>query len=185
MYGVALLADLLQSNSALLNLFVSLINIAVTVSCAPLADRLGRKTCLILSITGMGIGSLLLAIGIRGNISVLSAIATLVFVGSFGLGLGPIPFILASELVGPEAVNATQSWALAANWISTFLVAQFFPMLNERLGKGVIYFIFTGIAGFFVAFVTFYVPESKVCVILSPLNLVRRSSMRDLREILI
>ena len=161
MYGVSLLADLLKSNSALLNIFVSILNIVVTLGCAPLADILGRKFCILGSIAGMGISSVFLAIGIRQLIPILSAIAVLLFVGSFGFGLGPVPFILSSELVGPEAVGATQSWALAANWIATFIVAQFFPMVNEKLGKGVVYFLFAGIAALFFAFISWWVPETK------------------------
>jgi MFS family permease len=160
MYGVSLLADLLKSNSALLNIFVSVLNIVVTLGCAPLADILGRKVCLLGSIAGMGTSSVLLAIGIKQAIPILSAIAVLSFVASFGFGLGPVPFILSSELVGPEAIGATQSWALAANWIATFIVAQFFPMANERLGKGNIYFVFAGIAAFFFLFIAWWVPET-------------------------
>ncbi|KAK3076427.1 hypothetical protein LTS18_013033 [Coniosporium uncinatum] len=109
----------------------------------------------------MGVSSLLLAIGIIRSITILSAIAVLTFVSSFGLGLGPVPFILSSELVGPEAVGATQSWALAANWIATFVVAQFFPIVNESLGKGKVYFIFAGLAAFFFGFTAWWVPETK------------------------
>jgi sugar porter (SP) family MFS transporter len=161
MYGVTLLSDLLASNSAVLSLIVSALNIVVTIVCAPMIDHLGRKSCLIMSISGMGLSAFALAFGIRGEMSTLSAIAVLTFVGSFGIGLGPVPFILAAELVGPEAVNATQSWALSANWISTFIVAQFFPIVNAALGKGVIYFIFAGIALFFAIFVGVFVPESR------------------------
>lgn len=160
MYGVHLLSDLLQSNSALLNLVVSAVNIIVTAGCAPLVDKLGRKTCLLSSITGMGFSSLLLAIGILKSVSILSAIAVLLFVSSFALGLGPVPFILSSELVPQEAVGATQSWALVANWIATFVVAQFFPMANEKL-HGKVYFIFAGLAAFFWCFVAWFVPETK------------------------
>jgi MFS family permease len=167
MYGVALLADLLQSNSALLNLVVSAVNICVTIVCSPLADRLGRKTCLAWSITGMGVSSLLLGFAIKVSIPVLSALSVLLFVSSFAFGLGPVPFILASELVGPEAVNAVQSLALGSNWISTFIIAQFFPVVNEMLGVGIIYFVFAGIAAFFATFVALVVPESKVCVLTS------------------
>src|ERR1700761_3031446 len=90
MYGVSLLANLLESNSAILNLGVSLLNIIVTIVCAPLVDKLGRKFCLLVSICGMGSSAVLLAFGIRYSISLLSAIAVLFFVGSFGFGLGPI-----------------------------------------------------------------------------------------------
>ena len=161
MYGVSLLSDLLQANASLLNVAVAALNIVITTAAAPLPDKFGRKTCLQVSIAGMGISSILLGIGIMKSVKVLSAVAVLTFVSSFGLGLGPIPFILSSELVGSEAVGATQSWALAANWISTFVVAQFFPIVNETLGKGKVYFIFAGLAAFFFGFVAWYVPETQ------------------------
>ena len=160
MYGVSLLATLLESNSALLNLAVSAVNIIVTAGGAPLVDKLGRKTCLLNSLAGMGISSLLLAIGIIKSIPVLSAVAVLLFVASFGLGLGPVPFILASELVGSDAADATQSIALAANWIATFIVAQFFPLASAKL-HGKVYFIFAALSAFFFAFISWYVPETK------------------------
>jgi MFS family permease len=160
MYGVSLLAGLLESNSALLNLAVSALNIIVTAGCAPLADKLGRKVCLLSSLAIMGTSSLLLAIGIIKSISVLSAVAVLLFVSGFAVGLGPVPFILASELVGPDAVDATQSIALGANWIATFVVAQFFPLASAKL-HGHVYFIFAALSAFFFAFITWYVPETK------------------------
>lgn len=90
----------------------------------------------------------------------MSALAVLFFVSSFALGLGPVPFILASELVGPEAVDATQSIALGANWIATFIVAQFFPLLSAQLG-GKVYLIFAALSAFFFGFLWWYVPETK------------------------
>ncbi|KAK5695422.1 Bifunctional purine biosynthesis protein PurH [Elasticomyces elasticus] len=160
MYGVSLLSDLLEANAALLNVAVGVLNVVVTISAAPLVDKLGRKPCLLISITGMGINSILLAIGIMKAIPVLSCVAVLLFVASFGLGLGPVPFLLSSELVAAEAVGATQSWALASNWIATFVVAQFFPLVNEKLGKGQVYFIFAGFAVLAGTLTWFFVPET-------------------------
>lgn len=117
MYSVSLLSTILPTTASLLAVIVSAINVVTTLICAPLADKIGRKSCLLLSIAGMGLNSVLLAVSIASGLSILSAVATLLFVASFAVGLGPVPFILASELVGPEAVGATQSWALAANWI--------------------------------------------------------------------
>ena len=160
MYSVSTLSSILPTTASLISVFVGVLNLVVTILCAPLADKLGRKPCLLLSIAGMGTNALLLAIGILYGVKILSAIATLLFVASFAVGLGPVPFILASELVGPEAVEATQSWALSANWIATFVVAQFFPLLNDALGKGRVYFVFAGLAAGFFAFVWWYVPET-------------------------
>ena len=161
MYSVSLLSHLFPTTSALLTVVVSAINLFTTILFAPLADRLGRKRCLLLSILGRGSMAFCLACSIYFSLPVVSAIAVLLFVASFAVGLGPVPFILASELVGSEAVGATQSWALVANWTATFLVAQFFPELNRIMGKGKVYFVFAALAAFFFSFVWWWVPETK------------------------
>ncbi|KAI0017419.1 general substrate transporter [Xylariomycetidae sp. FL0641] len=166
MYSVSLLRDLLPVNSAILTIVISAINLIMSLACSPLPDKLGRKTCLLLSILGQGTSALALALSILFKIKILSAILVLLFVASFAIGLGPVPFMLASELVGQEAVGAAQSCALGANWIATFLVAQFFPImnvaLNERLGgAGWVYFIFTALAALSGLFVIWRVPETK------------------------
>lgn len=162
MYSVSVLSSLLPTTAALLTVMISVLNILVTTLCAPLSDKLGRKPCLLLSIAGMGFSSILLAAGMSNNIKPLAATASLLFVAAFGLGLGPIPFILANELVEPEAVGATQSWALASNWIATFLVSQFFPILNRALGEqGRVYYIFAGLALVLGGFIAWWVPETK------------------------
>lgn len=162
MYSVNLLSALLPTTAGLLTIAFSALNVVVTTACAPLSDKIGRKTCLLFSIAGMGISSILLATGIYYEVKLLVVAATLIFVGFFAVGLGPVPFILANELVGPEAVGATQSWALAANWLATFLVSQFFPILNKALGgRGRVYFIFAGFAAGLGAFIAWWVPETK------------------------
>ena len=162
MYSVNLLSALLPTTAALITVAVSALNLVVTTICAPLSDKIGRKTCLLLSIAGMGTSAALLAIGLGQGVKILAAIATLLFVASFAVGLGPVPFILANELVGPEAVGATQSWALAANWVATFAVSQFFPILNKAMGeKGRIYFVFTGMALLLGSFIAWWVPETR------------------------
>lgn len=162
MYSVGLLSTLLPTGAGPLTVAFSALNVVVTTLCAPLSDKIGRKTCLLLSIAGMGVSSIVLALGIYFEIPALVIVATLSFVASFAVGLGPVPFILANELVGPEAVGATQSWALAANWLATFLVSQFFPIVNKALGgQGKVYFIFAAFAAVLGAFIAWWVPETK------------------------
>ncbi|KAK8876782.1 general substrate transporter [Apiospora arundinis] len=166
MYSVSLLADLLPISSALLTILISVINLVTTVACSPLPDKLGRKTCLLLSIVGQGTSALCLALSIMFEIKILSAVLVLCFVASFAVGLGPVPFMMASEMVGQDAVGAAQSWALGANWVATFLVAQFFPLINKALnsqfgGAGWVYFIFAALAAGCAMFVWWRVPETK------------------------
>ncbi|KAI1632643.1 general substrate transporter [Biscogniauxia mediterranea] len=167
MYSVSLLRDLLPINSAVLTIIISAINLITTVACSPLPDKLGRKTCLLLSIAGQGASALVLALSIIFEAKVLSAVTVLCFVASFAVGLGPVPFMLASELVGQEAVGATQSACLGANYIATFLVAQFFPIVNVALNDwlggagGWVYFLFAALALLSGLFVQWRVPETK------------------------
>jgi len=166
MYSVSLLSDLFPSTSALLTILISVVNLLTTIASAPLPDLLGRKKSLLLSFGGMGISSLCLGASILFAIPVFSAVSVLLFVASFACGVGPIPFMLASELVGTEAKGATQSWALGANWIGTYLVAQFFPILNAAInkalgGSGWMYFVFAGVAFVSVGFVGRFVPETR------------------------
>ena len=162
MYSVSLLSSLLPTTASLLIVAVSALNVVVTAICAPLSDKIGRKTCILLSITGMGTCAVLLALGLLFGVKILAAVATLVFVASFAVGLGPVPFILANELVGPEAVGATQSCGLAANWIATFLVSQFFPIVDKALGgQGKVYFVFAAFALVLGSFIAWWVPETR------------------------
>ncbi|KAF7539726.1 hypothetical protein G7Z17_g12375 [Cylindrodendrum hubeiense] len=166
MYSVSLFADLLPVSSGLLAILISVVNLVTTVACSPLPDRLGRKTCLLISVIGQGSSALALALSVVFGFKILSAVAVLFFVGFYAVGLGPVPFILASELVGQEAVGATQSWCLGANYVASFIVAQFFPIVNKALnnllrGHGWVYFIFAGLAAGSVVFVYWNVPESK------------------------
>jgi MFS family permease len=165
MYSVSLLKDLLPFSSGLLTILVSFVNLVMTIACSPLPDRLGRKTCLLISIGGQGASSLALAFSIISGFKGLSAISVLFFVAFFAVGLGTVPFILASELVGQEAVGATQSWALAGASVATFLVVQFFPILNTVLnnalgGHGWVYFVFAGLAAGSAVFVSSCIPET-------------------------
>lgn len=166
MYSVSLLNDLLPISSGILTIIISVINLGTTIAASPLPDRLGRKACLLTSIIGQGSSSLALALSIRFGLKVLSAVAVLLFVAFFAVGLGPVPFIMASELVGPEAVGAAQSWALGASYVATFLVAYLFPIVNQALndalgGAGWVYFIFAGFALLWAMFVARRVPETK------------------------
>lgn len=166
MYSVSLLEGTLPMSSSAVTIGLAAMNVITTILCAPLADKIGRKGCLLLSIAGMGSMAVCLAISLRLQVKIFSAISVLFYVAFFATGLGPVPFMMASELVGQEAVGSTQSWCLAANYVATFIVAQFFPLVNSFLngrfgGRGWAYFGFGGLALLSFLFVSFWVPETK------------------------
>ncbi|KAK6339535.1 hypothetical protein TWF718_008941 [Orbilia javanica] len=161
MYGVSILGDIIPTGATLINVIVSLLNLFVTAIAARVIDKVGRKPPLLLSIVGMGVFSALLGTGIIFKIQVLSGISTLLFVSSFAIGLGPLPFMIASELVGHEAVGAAQSIGLTTNWLATFAVAYGFPSLRAVVGNGEVFFIFSVISVLSFLFVSRHIPETK------------------------
>ena len=120
MYSTSLLQNAISVKSSLLTILVSVVNLFCTLAFSVLPDKLGRKACILVSGTGQGVAALLLAICIGMGSKTVAALLVVVFVAFFAVGLGPVPFILASEMVGQEAVGATQSWALGANYFATF-----------------------------------------------------------------
>lgn len=73
----------------------------------------------------------------------LCTIAVLAYVVFYGIGLGPIPFFIGSELfdVGPRP--AAMSLGSVFNWGGNFLVGMMFPSLQAAIGPYV-FLIFAG-----------------------------------------
>ncbi len=113
-------------------------------------QRIGRKRIIQYSLLGMILSSILLYYGLDNHHPLLSSISILLFVASFASGLGPVPFLLISELVPPQAIPATASLALSISWIMSFGIASaFLPLRNalakgEGEGEGNVFLIFVG-----------------------------------------
>lgn len=159
-YGVSILASTLPEYSRLVNVVISLVNLGVTLAVAPLVDRKGRKPLLLTSISGMTIFSAVLALATLGDYAILSSLSAVLFVVSFAIGLGAIPFLLVSELTPAPAVGIAQSFATTFNWLTTFLVGYLFPILRVELGSKV-FFIFTATGALAFWFVKAVIPETK------------------------
>lgn len=121
-YGVSVLATLLPQLAPVINCVISILNCFVTAFSSTIVDKYGRKLLLISSISGMAVASTLLGFGILHSLSTLSAFSATFFVISFAMGLGPIPFMIISELVPESSVGAAQSVGTTINWFATFLV---------------------------------------------------------------
>lgn len=117
------------------------------------SQKVGRIPLILTSLAGMIVSLILLSRGLDAHDQTLSALPLLTFVASFAIGLGPIPFLLVSELVPQEAVAATSSIALSSSWIASFLVALGFLPLRDALGwmergarqgEGRVFWVFLG-----------------------------------------
>ncbi|GMM38344.1 Vvs1 protein [Saccharomycopsis crataegensis] len=140
-YGVSIISSLLPQYAVLLNCAISLLNVGVTYVAAVVVDRAGRRPLLIGSVSIMGIACLLTVQGIVGEHPYVTVFAIFSYIAAFAMGLGPIPFLLISEVTQLQATTVAQSFGTVLNWMATFLVGYLFPILNLKLG-GYVFGIF-------------------------------------------
>ncbi|KAI1317094.1 hypothetical protein EDD11_008981 [Mortierella claussenii] len=160
-YSTSFLGDVFgEGNSKYITVGVSLCNLLSTLASVFLVDRAGRRTLLLISAAGVSGSSILLVIGAYAGVGVLVVVAVFLYTAFFAIGLGPIPWLLLSEMLPTYALSPASSVATAVNWGTNFVIGLVFPSLNKGLGNGT-FILFAAItaAGFF--YIWFFVPETR------------------------
>ncbi|KAI9277210.1 general substrate transporter [Phascolomyces articulosus] len=139
---------------------VAALNVVVTIIGLALVDRLGRKFLLLFSSMGMCLFAAIMTIALRFEVSALQVVCVMLFVSSFAVGLGTVPFLITAEVYPTYAVGAASSAALFVNWLCNFIIGLIFPALQKAL-NAYVFLIFTGIAACSSIFMFFFVPETK------------------------
>ncbi|KAI9506733.1 major facilitator superfamily domain-containing protein [Coemansia spiralis] len=125
-----------------------------------LIDRLGRRQLLLISTGGLTLSCILVVIGSTFNLSVLSVISMFGFKLTYGLGMAPIPWLAASEMLPYYALGTLNGIASALNWSMIFTIGLLFPLLAKALDNFLFLpFAVLNLAAFIV--VLLFVPETK------------------------
>lgn len=165
---------------------IGAINVAATVLAMGLIDRLGRRPLLIWGLVPMALSLLVLATALLAAPGVswtnMLAVSCLgLFVLAFGVSLGPLPYVLMSELFPLALRGAGMGIASATAWGVNVLVSVTFPVLVDALGTPVVFGIYGLISVAALAFVIALVPETRGRSLeLIEANLARGRSVRDL-----
>ncbi len=161
-------AGLGNSASLLANVANGAVNVGMTIVAIRLIDRVGRRPLLLGGTTGMAVALIVLALAfviggdhLTGATAIVAIGALLVYTGSFAIGLGPVFWLLISEIYPVSIRGQAMSVATIANWGANFVVTvSFLTLLGAIHGAGT-FFLF----GFLtlVALVYFQrrVPETK------------------------
>jgi len=144
---------------------VGAINVIMTLVALPLLDRWGRRPMLFTGLSGMIVALFSISAAFFfpsiAALKVVSVIALMLFVGSFAVGLGPMPWLIPSEILPTKIRGRASSLSVVGNWGSNFLVASVFLTLIHSIGVGMTFGLF-GLLGI-VALAFFYsvLPETK------------------------
>lgn len=167
-YAPTILADTGLTNSASIaqTVFVGVTNVVFTVLAVLLLDRVGRRSLLLIGTVGMVVGLVVLGVyftssTLQDTAPYLALVALLLFIASFAVGLGPVFWLMISEIFPLGLRSAAMSVSTVVNWGANFLVAATFLTLSGSITRQGTFYLYAGIA--VVAFVFFArkVPETR------------------------
>ena len=145
---------------------IGVVNVLVTILSMWLIDRKGRRPLLLVGIAGMAITLGVLGFVFRMSnqspwMAWLAVISLMAYVGSFAISLGPIFWLLISEIYPLKIRNSAEGLAATFNWGANLLITSTFLTLVEKLGPSGTFWIY-GISAIAAGvFSYFYVPETK------------------------
>ncbi|XP_015177990.1 PREDICTED: facilitated trehalose transporter Tret1-like [Polistes dominula] len=133
-----------------------------------IVDRFGRKIIMIISIAGTSISTFLFGLHFYfieeidiTNVGWLPIVSVISFIISFGVALGPLPWMMISEYFAPETKGIAASSACLLNWVLAFIVTKTFINLNNVINTYGTFWVYTIICALGIPFVILLVPETK------------------------
>jgi MFS transporter, SP family, galactose:H+ symporter len=145
---------------------VGIVNVVLTVVAIVAIDRWGRKPLLYLGVAGMGIAltALALAFGLPALAGARAPIALgslMLYVGCFAFSLGPITWLLISEVYPLRVRGRGMSVATLANWGANFAVSLVFLSMLQALGTSATFLVYAALCAATIVFTALVVPETK------------------------
>jgi sugar porter (SP) family MFS transporter len=145
---------------------VGVVNLVLTVVAMQLIDRVGRRPLLLVSLAGMALSLFVLGLAfslrqLSGSLGWIAVSSLMVYVGCFAVGLGPVFWLILSEIYPLRIRGRAMSVGTAANWSANLIVALSFLTLTEVVGKAATFWLYAAVSigAWFFAFLL--VPETK------------------------
>jgi SP family arabinose:H+ symporter-like MFS transporter len=151
-------------SSFMSSVIIGLVNVLFTFVAMAFVDRAGRRRLLIIGLSVQVVA--LVAVGAMfhaGSSGYGLLVAILAFIGAFAMALGPISWIVCSEIFPTKVRGRAMSIATFTIWTSCYIVAQTFPMLNDSpvIGPAKTFWIYAACSFAGLVFVSAMLPETK------------------------
>jgi MFS family permease len=161
-------AGLGNSASLLANVGNGIVDVGMTVVAIRLIDKVGRRALLIGGTLGMAVALLVVALTFPvsgdtlGHTAAIVAVASLALcTGSFAIGLGPVFWLLISEIYPARIRGKSMSIATIANWGANFVVAISFLTLQNTISNAGTFFLLAVLTIAAVVYFWLKVPETE------------------------
>jgi sugar porter (SP) family MFS transporter len=151
------------STEKLATVGVGIVNFLATILAMYLIDRVGRRPLLIVGFVGTAVTMLAIAVAVVSPKLIPAWViiaALLLYIAAFAISLGPLPFVMMSEIFPLRARAAGMSMASLSNWGFNFMVVFTFPAMLAGPGLAFTFAIFAIICLSGVLFTLRRVPET-------------------------
>ena len=151
------------NNKDLLVFIVHITNFSFTVVTTFIADRVGRRTLLIIGCIGCGLGLLLATLGYSDGVSVtiecnniIFNVGVYLFIASFATSHGPIDWVYAAEILPCHWMGYNS----ASSWVFTSAISLSTSWILSTIGRWTffIFYLCMAISGIFCVL---YIRETK------------------------
>lgn len=143
-------------------LIVGITNFLFTIVAMATIDKLGRKMLIFTGAITLGISFTALGVCFYTQSQGIHVLAlVLLSIAFFASSIGPVTWVLLSEIFPNRIRGLATSIAVLAMWIANFILALTFPSLNTYLGPAKTFWIYAGICIAGSLFIIFCVPETK------------------------
>jgi MFS transporter, SP family, arabinose:H+ symporter len=164
-YAPTIFKDMgLNNESALLQqAIIGTVNLVFTFVAIIWVDRFGRKPLLLIGCIGMLISLTVITIAyyMRQFEGFIILFFILTYIASFAASIGPVSWVIISEIFPNKIRSKAMSLAILSLWIANLIVTQFFPVIRDRLGGATAFLFFTIACVFLLVFIIKKVPETK------------------------
>ena len=132
------------------------VNVMATLVAVVLVDRIGRRPLLLASLVGVALSCAAMGVGAgmpsTGSGHIVSITGLYLFIISFAIGLGPIAWVAAAELLPIRVRGIAMGMVVASHWLFDSLAAPTGLLLGGQLGLYVLLAVYmcTAIGGFVV-----------------------------------
>lgn len=108
------------------------VNFAFTFIAMYSVDKWGRKPLILFGCYGMLLGFILLGGSLYlDKVGIVALLGVLLFIGSFAFSMGPVTWVLLSEMFPNKVRSIAMSVAVALQWAANALVTFIFPVMAE------------------------------------------------------
>jgi sugar porter (SP) family MFS transporter len=166
-YGSILITEHFKGQTAgsalMANVIIGLTNLVCTLIALRCLDRWGRRTMLLTGSAGMAVSLILFAIIYRipGASPLLDLAFILSYTGFFAFAMGPIPWVVISEIFPNKIRGRAASIATSTLWTGTLVVTFTFLSLIHALGVSGTFSIYAVLSVVSFVFIWTKVPETR------------------------